>query len=132
MDKSKYKIMVVDDSEIFLKLLKNILNRFGYTDVILWPDPDTVIEQVQKERPNLILMDTHMPGNFGYNLCRDMKAMDLGSETGIVGMSDFSYHQQWEEADADIFLEKNILLQDFDRFKNTVEEILEKYSRSAD
>lgn len=55
------KIMVCDDSMLSRKKLKDFLATLGCTDVIESADGELAIENFEKFKPNLTLMDIVMP-----------------------------------------------------------------------
>jgi DNA-binding response OmpR family regulator len=59
------KILVVDDDEINLKMIESRLSKAGY-DVVLARDGDIALQEVRKERPDLIILDVQMPRMSGY------------------------------------------------------------------
>lgn len=55
-----HKILVVDDNEDFCRNTKDILELKGYE--VRWAvDPVQALESVRTERPDLVLMDIHLP-----------------------------------------------------------------------
>jgi adenylate cyclase len=104
------KILVVDDTANNVKLLKDLLTMKGYAVVTASSGPEG-LEQIDKERPDLVLLDVMMPGMNGYDVCRRIRenpatgilpvvmvtALDPGPER-IKGL----------EAGADDFLSKPI------------------------
>ena len=66
------KILIVDDSQAEVKLMKSVLERAGYWPVSI-SDSSRLEQTVQDERPNLILMDVVMPGRNGFQACRELK-----------------------------------------------------------
>ncbi len=104
------KILVVDDTANNVKLLKDLLTMRGYA-VVTASSGLEGLEQIDKERPDLVLLDVMMPGMNGYDVCRRIRenpatgvlpvmmvtALDPGQER-IKGL----------EAGADDFLTKPI------------------------
>jgi len=54
-------ILVVDDEEPILKLLRVNLSKEGY-DVATAADGESALALVEKQRPDLVLLDIMMPG----------------------------------------------------------------------
>lgn len=69
----KPDIMVVDDTPANLQLLTEMLKERGYR-VRPVPSGKLAIQAVQKEMPDLILLDIHMPEMDGYEVCEHLKA----------------------------------------------------------
>lgn len=66
------KILVVDDTPTNVKLLADLLTVKGYA-VITADSGAYALEQVQKEKPDLVLLDVVMPGMSGYEVCRKIR-----------------------------------------------------------
>jgi DNA-binding response OmpR family regulator len=62
------KILIVDDSPDNVRLLTRILERGGYTDVTGLSDPRLVPGHVRQQRPDLVILDVHMPHVDGLSL----------------------------------------------------------------
>ena len=72
------KILVVDDRPSNVKALRVRLTAAGYEVVEALNGPDA-LETVERESPDLVLLDLMMPGMDGYEVCRRIKARQ-GSE----------------------------------------------------
>ncbi|MDT8395532.1 MAG: ATP-binding protein [bacterium] len=66
------KILVVDDDEAFLKMMKMILPREGYR-VHYTSDSTKVIQYARKHNVDLIMLDLMMPEMDGYEVCRRVR-----------------------------------------------------------
>jgi putative two-component system response regulator len=62
------RILAVDDEDSNLLLLQQILERDGYTQVEVTTDPARVPRMFAESRPDLVLLDLHMPGMDGFEL----------------------------------------------------------------
>jgi CheY-like chemotaxis protein len=67
------RILVVDDNLSNSKLAAFVLRQTGY-EVIVANDAYQALAMLEKELPDLILMDLQMPGMNGYELTRKLKA----------------------------------------------------------
>ena len=65
-------ILIVDDTPTNLSLLAQVLGDAGF-EVAIATTGERAIEQVQRERPDLILLDIMMPGIGGLETCRRLK-----------------------------------------------------------
>ena len=70
---AKGKILVVDDEEHILELIRYNLDAAGY-DVIEASDGDYAVKNAINEVPDLILLDLMLPGKDGYDVCRDLRS----------------------------------------------------------
>jgi putative two-component system response regulator len=68
-------ILAVDDEESNLLLLRVLLHRAGYTNVKSTTDPSQVPELFVKARPNLVILDLHMPEMDGFELMERLAAI---------------------------------------------------------
>jgi EAL domain-containing protein (putative c-di-GMP-specific phosphodiesterase class I)/CheY-like chemotaxis protein len=66
------RILVVDDNQANLSLMGALLEGAGYEDVLLEQDSTRVLELVATFRPDLVLLDLHMPGVSGFQLLERM------------------------------------------------------------
>ncbi|MCQ2968880.1 MAG: response regulator transcription factor [Clostridium sp.] len=70
---TKGKILVVDDEEHILELIKYNLNAIGYEVIEANNGDDAVIKAINKV-PDLILLDLMLPGKDGYDVCRELRS----------------------------------------------------------
>ncbi len=80
------KILVVDDDEAILNVLKRYLRAEGYI-VIVTNDGSEALLLARESRPDLILADAEMPGLNGYSVCRLIKKEELMKSTPVIIMS---------------------------------------------
>ena len=62
------RILIVDDQEPNVLLLKRILERNGYRQFRTITDSTTVIEEFKTYQPDLLLLDLMMPKVDGYSV----------------------------------------------------------------
>lgn len=70
---AKQKIMVVEDEESLLKLESILLTSRGY-EVCSVSNGKDALEQLEKEKPDLVLLDVMLPEMDGFEVCRQIKA----------------------------------------------------------
>ena len=68
----KKKILIIDDSELMVKIITDILVEAGY-QVISAPDGFKGIQKVREEKPDLVVLDVVMPGMSGFELCKTLR-----------------------------------------------------------
>ena len=132
MEKADIKLLLVDDYKPDRILFGISLRKLGYSQIEEAVDGQDAINKARILLPNLILMDTQMPGMYGYDACRQIKQENYGKRIAIIGMSDSddpNYPELWSQADADGFLNKEIFTSITFRetLDNRIQEALKKY-----
>lgn len=79
-------ILIVDDIPANLKVLGEILKSDGFR-VRPVPSGQLALQVIEKEKPDLILLDIMMPEMDGYEVCRRIKANPVFSEIPIIFIS---------------------------------------------
>jgi signal transduction histidine kinase len=79
-------ILVVDDTPANLQLLTGMLKKHGYR-VRPVPCGKLALQAVQKEPPDLILLDINMPEMDGYEVCKRLKADAALKEIPVLFIS---------------------------------------------
>ncbi len=67
-------ILIVDDEEANLDLLEAVLEGEGYTSLVRVDDPRTILETIAERRPDVVLLDLHMPHRHGLDVLRELQA----------------------------------------------------------
>ena len=70
------RILIVDDQEEHIIMLKSFLSIKGYTNIKGILDPREVIESVTTFEPNLILLDLMMPNMSGFEVMEQLKLIN--------------------------------------------------------
>ena len=92
------KILVVDDELVIRNMLIEALTGEGY-EVIQASNGEEALELVEKEEPQVILLDVKMPGIDGIEVCRRLKEEDKTRFIPIIMVTAF------EDRDVDAFVE---------------------------
>ncbi|MEQ8925353.1 MAG: response regulator transcription factor [Fulvivirga sp.] len=82
-NKQEYKVLVVDDEEAILELLKYNLEKEGY-EVKTAPDGVKGVEIARKFLPDIILLDIMMPKQDGVETCRQLREIPELSSAFII------------------------------------------------
>lgn len=77
------QILAVDDNLSTLHILARMLDSIGY-DVRFANNGLHAFDCLKSDRPDLILMDIHMPGMDGYEACRLLKADPLRRDIPVI------------------------------------------------
>lgn len=81
IDDLAMSIYVVDDSEANRRLLQLILTTAGFANIRLFADGVSALKAIEADRPDIILLDLHMPGLDGFGV--------LATLTRLVAPDDF-------------------------------------------
>lgn len=103
-------VLVVDDLKTNVRLLEQALAKDGYTILAAFSGADALL-MIQRERPDLVLMDIRMPGRDGIAVCRQLKQDPATRLMPVVLMTGFSSAEDRIdaiEAGADDFLAKPV------------------------
>jgi len=69
----KYRIILVDDHEVVRLGLKSLLERHPQFDIVgEAATAREALEQVSRQRPNVVLMDIRLPGMSGIDACEEI------------------------------------------------------------
>lgn len=104
------KILVVDDSPKNVKLLADLLGAKGYRVVTAFSGPGA-LEQLEAEKPDLLLLDVVMPEMSGYEVCRKIRKNNLTSLLPVIMVTALDPGEERVkgiEAGADDFITKPI------------------------
>jgi len=104
------KILVVDDTPQNVKLLADLLAVKGYA-VATASSGAEALEKVEKEQPDLVLLDVVMPEMSGYEVCRqirDNRATAMLPVVMVTALDPAQERVKGIEAGADDFLTKPI------------------------
>jgi two-component system phosphate regulon response regulator PhoB len=90
---AKQRILIVDDEEDILELLKYNLSREGYaTDCVT--SGEDALRSAEKSPPDLVILDLMLPGMDGLEACRRLKGGETTRHVPIVMLT-----AKGEEAD---------------------------------
>jgi putative two-component system response regulator len=78
------QILVIDDDPLNVGLLRNLLNRVGYTSVSGLTDPQEVEAFVAANPPDLVLLDLHMPKRDGFAVLEALKPLILSDRLPVI------------------------------------------------
>lgn len=80
-------VLIVDDQEADVCLLKNLLARAGYTSVASTMNPLEVCALHRKHRYDLILLDLRMPGMSGFEVLAELKDIEPQGHLAVLVVS---------------------------------------------
>jgi DNA-binding response OmpR family regulator len=68
-----YKVLIADDEPNILISLEFLMKREGH-QVLLARDGQEALDTIQREKPDLVLLDVMMPKKSGFEVCQAVRA----------------------------------------------------------
>lgn len=117
----KLSILIVEDEEAILDILKTFFQRQGAYEISTASDGITALLEVGRAKPDLLILDIMIPGVDGIEVCRRIKA-DSANKTIIIAVSgQASAETRSLEAGADVFMAKPL---DLDKLHDEARRLL--------
>lgn len=69
------KVLIIDDEEDILRLIKTVLEKEGIKNVITAATAKGGFDQFQKMNPDLVLLDIMLPDGEGYDVCKQIRTI---------------------------------------------------------
>ena len=79
----KKKILIIDDTELMIKLISDILSGAGY-DVVSASNGIDGINKVRTEKPDLVILDVVMPIMNGFEACKILREDESNNLMPII------------------------------------------------
>jgi DNA-binding response OmpR family regulator len=80
---SEMKILIIDDTPRNLDVLGHMLTK-GNLNLSVSPNGEKALEIIEKNKPDLILLDVMMPGMNGYEVCEKLKQDETTKDIPII------------------------------------------------
>src|ERR1035441_47323 len=90
------KILIVEDNKLNMKFFVDLLEGLKY-EVIQVFDSRIAISIIEKEKPNLILMDIQMEGLTGKDLIKSIRENSSIKDTSVIAVTAFAKKNEEEE-----------------------------------
>ena len=82
------KILIVDDIEINLSLLKNVLSKLTKDAIFIEArDGFQAVEQYKQEKPDFVFMDIQMPNLNGYEATIEIRKLETDKRVPIIALT---------------------------------------------
>jgi putative two-component system response regulator len=102
------KVLIVDDDKALIQLVAATLDTQGWT-LLTATDGASALDLVQRERPQLVLLDIQMPDMSGIEVCRRIKADPATRDTVVIILTAMSREEDRQaalQAGADDYITK--------------------------
>ncbi|MBU4318165.1 MAG: response regulator [Proteobacteria bacterium] len=94
---NKKTILVVEDNELNMKLLRGLLKMSNYTMLEAF-NAETGIETARKHKPDLILMDIQLPGMDGLEATKVIRQDEDLKHTPIIALTSYAMRGDKDKA----------------------------------
>ena len=92
------KILVVDDFSTMRRIIKNLLQDLGYSNIIEADDGNTALPILKKGGIDFLVTDWNMPGMTGINLLKAVRADEKLSSLPVLMVTAEQKREQIVEA----------------------------------
>lgn len=99
------KILICDDDEELCEFISNYLTSHNYR-TITTSKSDQFVQLVEKEKPDLVILDVNMPGLDGFTLCKRIREHHNIPILFLTGMNQKEERLKGFEAGADDYIVK--------------------------
>ena len=107
--RSRFKILIVEDSAIFRQLLKEALqDQFPLVEIGGAVDSEEALKKIQTLLPEVIFIDIKLPGENGLKLAKQIKTHYPGAIVIILTAHDLPEYREVALPYADYFLSKGL------------------------
>ena len=121
----KKKILIIEDSETVMAIVKDTLENAGY-DVVYSTDGNDAINKARLEKPDLMVMDVMLPNMNGYQICRMLKFDSITENIPVVMLTSRGQEkdkQMGHDVGCNVYLTKPV---DLDLLVKTVNDLISK------
>lgn len=106
MRNEQYHLLIVDDNEDILTMLKMMLEHNGYK-ISIQDNTNNIKALISTLKPDLILMDKLLSGSDGCEVCKQLKTEEKIKKIPVIMISAHAHaREECLNAGADFFLEK--------------------------
>lgn len=112
--KTRFRILVADDNEAAAMAISMLLQRDGH-EILIVNDGAAAVQEAERFRPHIALLDIGMPHLSGYDVARRIRASDWGSGMRLIAATGWGQDKDKklaEEAGFDAHLTKPINFKD--------------------
>ena len=106
---AQLKVLIVDDDEMMHRLVRGALTEFGFTRIEVAADGAAGLAAVEREMPDIIISDYHMPEMHGLDFVEAVRGDEARDEIVIIMLSahdDLTVIEGARDLGADTFMVK--------------------------
>ncbi len=84
-----HKILIIEDNELNMKLFNDVLKAHGFKTIRAMTGSEA-FDIIERESPNLILLDIQLPGISGFEVARRIKSHEASKNIPIIAVTAFA------------------------------------------
>jgi len=100
------KVLLADDDFTMVSLLKTLLGMEGYTVTTLWDKKGNILDNIRKEKPDVLIIDIYLGDHNGMDIVRQIRKTPDLSALNIIMASGIDKTEECLAAGANDFLLK--------------------------
>ena len=77
-------ILIIDDNEQDRKIMTKLIKKAGYEDISTAGTAEEGLSHVISKRPDLVIVDTMLPGTDGFELCRQIREKQVSYNPKVI------------------------------------------------
>lgn len=117
------KIVIAEDEPFMREELARILEKQGY-EVSALQSFDHSVDEIIRQKPDLVLLDVNLPGMSGFDICRELKKKGIGPVLILTSRDSMKDEIHGLELGADDYLAKPCRSE---RLTARIENLLRRY-----
>ncbi len=107
------KVMLLEDDPTMRSLLQTLLEMEGFEIALGSGNTETLIDDLRRQKPDLVLMDVHLAGEVnGIDLLKEIRSDEEIAHVRVILISGMNYEQDALAAGANGFLQKPYMIDD--------------------
>ncbi|OGW80256.1 MAG: hypothetical protein A3G33_06175 [Omnitrophica bacterium RIFCSPLOWO2_12_FULL_44_17] len=83
------KILIIEDDEQDQKIMKRVLISSGFHEILFSNKGEAGIELAKTEKPDLVIIDTILPGMSGFDVCQRITDGAISPKPKMIVMTGF-------------------------------------------
>jgi DNA-binding response OmpR family regulator len=100
------KVLLADDDFTMVSLLKTLLGMEGYQVTTLWDKKGDILDNIRKEKPDVLLIDIYLGDRNGMEIVRQIRQTPDLTSLCVIMTSGIDKTEECRVAGADSFLLK--------------------------
>ena len=93
-----FRVVVCEDDPAMVRIFQFLLQKQGIGPVLTVSDGTKVVSLVQREKPQLVLLDLMLPGKDGLSILKELKSNETTSGIPVIVISGIESQNQVSQA----------------------------------